>query len=102
MLLVDSGNFSDNPTPQGDAKTRALVEAMGKIGYAAANVGERDVKLGPGEYMLVYGTDDSHSAEEFNAAPPDDLFHQLARNAFDQILIILEASLRKLVALVSW
>ena len=33
---------------------------------------ERDVKLGPGQYMLVYGTDDSHSAEEFNAAPPDD------------------------------
>jgi hypothetical protein len=33
---------------------------------------ERDVKLGPGQYMLVYGTDDSHSAQEFNAAPPDD------------------------------
>jgi hypothetical protein len=33
---------------------------------------ERDVTLGPGEYLLVYGTDDSHSAAEFNAAPPDD------------------------------
>lgn len=33
---------------------------------------ERDIELGPGRYMLVYGTDDSHSAQEFNAAPPDD------------------------------
>jgi hypothetical protein len=33
---------------------------------------EREVKLGPGEFMLVYGTDDSHSAEEFNGAPPHD------------------------------
>ncbi len=33
---------------------------------------ERDIKLGPGEYMLVYGSDDSHSSAEFNAAPPDD------------------------------
>ena len=33
---------------------------------------ERDIDLGPGRYMLVYGTDDSHSAAEFNAPPPDD------------------------------
>lgn len=33
---------------------------------------DRDLELGPGQYMLVYGSDDSHSATEFNAAPPDD------------------------------
>jgi len=33
---------------------------------------DRDIKLGPGEYMLVYGSDDSHSAAGFNVAPPDD------------------------------
>lgn len=33
---------------------------------------QRTVRLKPGRYMLVYGTDDSHSAHEFNAAPPVD------------------------------
>ena len=43
---MDSGNFSDNPTPAGDTKTATLIEAMGLLGYAAANVGERDLKGG--------------------------------------------------------
>lgn len=46
QLLMDCGNFSDNPTPEGDVKTRALVEAMSRMGYRAANVGERDLVLG--------------------------------------------------------
>jgi len=45
-LLVDSGNFSDNPTPQGDVRTRALLEGMQRIGYSVVNVGERDIRLG--------------------------------------------------------
>lgn len=45
-ILLDSGNFSDNPTPAGELRTRALLEAMGRLGYAAANVGERDLLLG--------------------------------------------------------
>jgi 2',3'-cyclic-nucleotide 2'-phosphodiesterase (5'-nucleotidase family) len=46
LLVVDSGNFSDQFTPEGDLKTAALVEAMGRLGYAAANVGEREIRMG--------------------------------------------------------
>ncbi|MDH3628841.1 MAG: hypothetical protein OEV00_04755 [Acidobacteriota bacterium] len=46
QLLLDSGNFSDNPTPEGDLKTAALVEGMSLLGYDVVNVGERDVKHG--------------------------------------------------------
>lgn len=49
-LLVDSGNFSDLPTAQGDLKTQALIEAMGTLGYHAANVGERDLKTGYADF----------------------------------------------------
>jgi hypothetical protein len=28
-VLLDTGSFSDNPSPTGDVKTRALLEAMG-------------------------------------------------------------------------
>lgn len=45
-LLLDSGNLSDSPSPSGDIKTHALVEAMGDLGYRAANVGERDLAMG--------------------------------------------------------
>ncbi len=44
--MLDSGNFSDNPSPVGDIKTRALVDAMGRLGYQAANVGLRELNLG--------------------------------------------------------
>ena len=46
MVLLDSGNFSANPTPQGNAKTEVLIKGMGMLGYSAANVGERDVRAG--------------------------------------------------------
>ena len=46
ILLADTGNFSDNPTPAGDAKTRALLEGMVRLGYQVANVGERDLNGG--------------------------------------------------------
>jgi len=46
MLLLDSGNFSDNPTPQGDARTAALLEGMQHLGYQVINVGERDLRQG--------------------------------------------------------
>ena len=45
-LLVDSGNFSDIPTPQGKARTQALLDGMETLGYQAVNVGERDVRQG--------------------------------------------------------
>jgi 2',3'-cyclic-nucleotide 2'-phosphodiesterase (5'-nucleotidase family) len=51
ILLLDSGNFSDNPTPQGDARTRTLLAAMEKLGYAVVNVGERDVRDGYDEFV---------------------------------------------------
>ncbi len=50
-MLLDSGNFSDNPTPSGDLKTRALVAAMGRLGYVAANVGEREMLMGYDEFI---------------------------------------------------
>ena len=46
VVLLDAGNFSDNPTSEGEAKTRALVEGMNRLGYAAANVGERELAAG--------------------------------------------------------
>ncbi len=46
VVLLDSGNFSDNPTPEGDAKTVALLEGMGRLGYAAAGVAERELATG--------------------------------------------------------
>jgi hypothetical protein len=45
-LLLDSGNFSDAPSPMGDIKTRALLEGMQRIGYHVVNIGERDVRMG--------------------------------------------------------
>lgn len=53
ILLLDSGNFSDNPTPTGRVKTKALLEAMENLGYQAVNVGERDVRLGYEEFRAV-------------------------------------------------
>jgi 2',3'-cyclic-nucleotide 2'-phosphodiesterase (5'-nucleotidase family) len=46
VLLLDSGNFSDNPTPQGQGKTKRLLQAMEKLGYEVVNVGERDIRMG--------------------------------------------------------
>jgi hypothetical protein len=46
MVLFDSGNFSANPTPQGIAKTEAMIEGMGRLGYSVVNLGERDIRVG--------------------------------------------------------
>lgn len=50
-MLLDGGNFSDNPTPDGDARTRAVLEGMALLGYGAVGVGERDVSLGYDEFL---------------------------------------------------
>ncbi len=50
MLLLDSGNFSDNPTPEGDRQTHTLLQAMAELGYEIVNVGERDIRLGYDEF----------------------------------------------------
>ena len=49
-MLLDSGNFSDNPTPEGDAKTRGLLEAMVQLGYSVVNVGDREIRMGYPEF----------------------------------------------------
>lgn len=41
-------------------------------GSSKNRVLDREVELGPGRYLLTYGTDDSHSAEAFNTDPPFD------------------------------
>lgn len=46
FILLDSGNFSDNPTESGDIRTAALLTSMKKLGYKAINVGERDLDSG--------------------------------------------------------
>ena len=44
-----------------------------RAGGASKNrVLDREFDLPAGRYLLIYGTDDSHSAEEFNADPPFD------------------------------
>ena len=43
---LDSGNFSDNPNEEGELRTHILLEGMVRLGYRAANVGERDLALG--------------------------------------------------------
>jgi 2',3'-cyclic-nucleotide 2'-phosphodiesterase (5'-nucleotidase family) len=50
-LLVDTGNFSDNPSEEGDIRTKGLLEGMGKLGYQVANVGERDLSLGFEDFL---------------------------------------------------
>lgn len=54
---MDSGNFSDNPTPQGEQKTKTLLQAMALLGYEIVNVGERDIRNGYDEFRrLTAGT----------------------------------------------
>ncbi len=47
---MDSGNFSDNPTPAGDIKTKGLLQAMQRLDYQVVNVGERDIRMGYEEF----------------------------------------------------
>ena len=53
VVLLDTGGFSDNPTPDGSARTRMLLESMAKLGYKAAGVGERDLALGYDEFKTL-------------------------------------------------
>jgi hypothetical protein len=50
-VLLDSGNYSDNPTAAGKLKTEALIKGMSMLGYSAANVGEREVRAGYDAFM---------------------------------------------------
>ena len=50
-MLLDSGNFTGSTSAAGEIKTRALLEGMVRLGYAAVNVGERDVRLGYDELV---------------------------------------------------
>ena len=43
---MDTGNFSDNPTVEGERRTATLLKSMASLGYRAINVGERDLGLG--------------------------------------------------------
>ncbi len=40
---MDTGNAIDVATPEGEIKTKALFDAMGRMGYQAAGIGERDL-----------------------------------------------------------
>ncbi len=53
MVLLDSGNFSDNPTAEGDHNTTALLGAMNTLGYEVVNLGERDIRMGYDELLGV-------------------------------------------------
>jgi 2',3'-cyclic-nucleotide 2'-phosphodiesterase (5'-nucleotidase family) len=46
LLLLDTGNFSDNPTETGDVRTAALLKEMVGLGYKVVGVGERDLTMG--------------------------------------------------------
>jgi hypothetical protein len=41
-------------------------------GAAKNRLFDDEIELRPGQYTLYWGTDDSHSTEEWNADPPDD------------------------------
>jgi len=51
LVLLDSGNFADNPTETGDVRTAALLDFMAKLGYKVVNVGERDLTLGYDDFV---------------------------------------------------
>jgi len=55
IVQLDVGNLSDNPTPTGDLRTTALVEGMNRLGFSAANVGERDLALGYDDFQRKTG-----------------------------------------------
>ncbi|RMF73306.1 MAG: hypothetical protein D6738_09010, partial [Acidobacteria bacterium] len=55
LIWLDAGNFSDTPGPAGEVKTRGLVEAMSRMGYAAVGVGERDLLMGVESFTALTG-----------------------------------------------
>ena len=50
-MLLDTGNFTDNPTEAGDLRTATLLVSMKTLGYKAINVGERDLTLGYDDFI---------------------------------------------------
>jgi hypothetical protein len=55
LLLFDTGNYSDHPTPEGEKKTALLLAGMERLGYSVVNVGEREIRLGYPEFMKQSG-----------------------------------------------
>jgi hypothetical protein len=51
LVLLDAGNFSDNPTEKGDIRTAALLKEMVNLGYKAVSVGDRDLTMGYDDLM---------------------------------------------------
>jgi 2',3'-cyclic-nucleotide 2'-phosphodiesterase (5'-nucleotidase family) len=51
LVLLDTGNFSDNPSELGDLRTATLLQAMKRMGYKAVNVGERDMAMGYDDFV---------------------------------------------------
>lgn len=51
LVLLDTGNFSDNPTEIGDLRTASLLQSMKALGYKAINIGERDLALGYDDFV---------------------------------------------------
>jgi len=51
LVLLDTGNFTDNPTEAGDLRTAALLESMKRLGYKVINIGERDLNLGYDDFV---------------------------------------------------
>jgi hypothetical protein len=52
-VWLDAGNLFGDPGPVGEMQNDTLIETMGRIGYAAANVGERELAHGV-EKFLAY------------------------------------------------
>jgi len=51
LVLLDAGNFSDNPTEKGDLRTAALLKEMVNLGYKAVSIGDRDLTMGYDDLM---------------------------------------------------
>lgn len=51
LVILDGGNYTDNPTEQGEARTAVLLEQMAKLGTKVVNVGDRELGFGYDEYM---------------------------------------------------
>jgi 2',3'-cyclic-nucleotide 2'-phosphodiesterase (5'-nucleotidase family) len=50
LVILDGGNYTDNPTEQGEARTAVLLEQMAKLGTKVVNVGDRELNFGYEEY----------------------------------------------------
>jgi len=51
VVLVETGDFSGDPDEAGDIKTGNLIEGMKRLGYAAVNVGERELTPGVDAFL---------------------------------------------------